>query len=70
MTFLSIIIPAHQEAERLIFSLKEIDSYLSKQAYSAEVIVVENGSSDCTAEITQNFIKDHSYVRLIREPKQ
>ena len=62
---LSIIIPAHNEQSRLPPSLVKIDAFLQQQPYEAEVIVVENGSTDRTAEITREFAREHPYVRLI-----
>ena len=65
--FLSIIIPAHNEEKRLPATLKAVDAYLEKQTYASEVLVVENGSQDLTAVITEAFAADHPRVRLIRE---
>ncbi len=65
--FLSIIIPAHNEEHRLPATLKIIDAYLARQAYTSEVLVVENGSQDLTAVVTEAFAADHPRVRLIRE---
>ncbi len=62
---LSIILPAHNEEHRLPPSLAKIDAFLQQQPYEAEVIVVENGSADRTAEVTRAFAKDHPYVRLL-----
>lgn len=63
--FLSIVIPAHNEEQRLPPSLAKIDAFLSQQAYTYEVIVVENGSKDRTCEVVREFEKTHDYVRLI-----
>lgn len=65
--FLSIIIPAHNEEHRLPATLKTVDAFLAKQAYASEVLVVENGSQDLTAVVTEAFAADHPRVRLIRE---
>lgn len=65
--FLSIIIPAHNEEKRLPATLKAVDAYLEKQTYASEVLVVENGSQDLTAVITEAFAADHPRVKLIRE---
>jgi dolichyl-phosphate beta-glucosyltransferase len=62
---LSIIIPAHNEEHRLPPSLTKIDAFLQTQPYDAEVIVVENGSHDRTAEVTRAFAADHPYVKLL-----
>ena len=63
---LSIVIPAHNEESRLPPSLEKIDAFLQEQAFEAEVIVVENGSTDRTIEVTQTFIENHPYTRLIQ----
>lgn len=65
--FLSIIIPAHNEEHRLPATLKTVDAFLAKQGYTSEVLVVENGSQDLTAVVTEAFAADHPRVRLIRE---
>jgi dolichyl-phosphate beta-glucosyltransferase len=63
---LSIIIPALNEEFRLPPSLEKIDAFLQTQGFSAEVIVVDNGSKDRTTEVTQAFAETHPYVRLIQ----
>lgn len=65
--FLSIIIPAHNEAKRLPPSLEKIDAFLQKQAYASEVIVVENGSADGTFEIARDFEQRMTYLRVFHE---
>ena len=61
--FLSIIIPAHNEEKRLPRTLEQVFAFLEKQAYTAEVVVVENGSADRTLEIAQSFAKKHQIGR-------
>ena len=73
--FLSIIIPAYNEENRLPNTLEQIISYLKEQTYNAEVLIVENGSIDRTAEIANLFAIRYSEkpspsmpkVRLIKE---
>lgn len=68
--FLSIIIPALNEAERLPVSLQKIDTFLKEQPFSAEVVIVENGSTDNTVSVVEAFIREHPYVRLFAgEPR-
>ncbi len=64
---LSIIIPAHNEAERLPPSLEKIDAFLNSQAYEAEVLVVENGSSDETLSVAQSYLKQIPSLRVFQE---
>jgi dolichyl-phosphate beta-glucosyltransferase len=62
---LSLILPAHNEERRLGDSLAKIDAFLRTQPYSAEVLVVENGSRDRTSEIGHAFAQTHPYVRVL-----
>jgi len=67
MTYLSVIIPAHNEERRLPNTLRAADSYLDEQPYPFEVIVVENGSLDRTVEVAEEFAAAHPYVRVFQE---
>jgi dolichyl-phosphate beta-glucosyltransferase len=68
--FLSIIMPALNEAQRLPTSLAKVDAFLQQQPYAAELIVVENGSVDATVQVVEDFAKQHPYVRLFAgEPR-
>jgi dolichyl-phosphate beta-glucosyltransferase len=49
--FLSIVVPAYNEEERLVLSLGKIGSYLDAAAIDAEILVVDDGSKDRTAEL-------------------
>ena len=68
--FLSIIIPAHNEENRLPGTLEQVFDFLKKQSFSSEVIVVENGSSDRTYQITQAFAKQNNDLRVIRNDQR
>ncbi len=65
--FLSIIIPAYNEATRLPRTLEKIFAYLKQQTYSSEVIVVENGSTDGTLEIASGFVKQYGNLVVVHE---
>ncbi len=65
--FLSIIIPAHNEEGRLPRTLGQIFDFLKDQSYSTEVIIVENGSSDRTHELAQEFARNHSNLIIFQE---
>ena len=67
LPLLSIIIPAHNEENRLPRSLEQVFAFLGRQSYASEVLVVENGSSDRTLEIAQGFVKEHRNLRVIHE---
>ncbi|MCY4023877.1 MAG: glycosyltransferase family 2 protein [Anaerolineaceae bacterium] len=65
-TLLSIIIPAYNEESRLPASLAKIDAYLQEQPYEAEVIVVDNGSTDRTVAVASEFTATRPWARVIR----
>jgi dolichyl-phosphate beta-glucosyltransferase len=64
--YLSIVIPALNEEHRLPPTLAKIDAFINTQGYTAEVIVVDNGSTDNTQEVVEEFAATHPYVRLIK----
>jgi glycosyltransferase involved in cell wall biosynthesis len=64
--FLSIVIPAHNEESRLPGTLEQVFRFLKEQTFTAEVLVVENGSSDRTFEIAQNYAKQYPNLRVIQ----
>lgn len=68
--FLSIVIPAHNEESRLPRTLGQIFSFLEKQTYSSEVIVVENGSSDRTLEFAQEYALRHANLIVHHEEQR
>ena len=63
--FLSVIIPAYNEAKRLPLTLIDVDRHLSEVDYSSEIIVVSDGSKDATAEIVRRFSHLVKNLRLI-----
>lgn len=56
--YLSIIIPAYNEEKRLPPTLVRIADFLRHQSYTAEVLVVENGSTDKTSFVVEKFIAE------------
>jgi len=64
--FLSVVIPAYNEERRLPGTLARVVEYLAQQSYASEVIVVDDGSTDRTAAIVEEFGATHPLVSLIR----
>jgi len=64
---LSIVIPAYNEAANLqAGALDKVALYLQEQTYPYEVLVVDDGSSDNTAELAEAFCVKHPRFRVIR----
>jgi dolichyl-phosphate beta-glucosyltransferase len=55
--FLSIVIPAYNEDDRLVASLAKIASYLDAGGIDAEILVVDDGSKDRTAELAAKALE-------------
>jgi glycosyltransferase involved in cell wall biosynthesis len=66
--FVSIILPAYNESQRLGTSLQKVLSYVAEQGWDAEVLVVNDGSRDNTANIVREFAATNPIVRLIENP--
>ena len=44
--FLAVVVPAYNEEDRIAASLESLADYLSKQSYTWEIVVADDGSSD------------------------
>lgn len=64
----SFIIPAYNESERLAVSLPKVLDYVSQRQLPSEIIVVNDGSSDDTADVVRRFMALHPDVRLVENP--
>ena len=65
---LSIILPAYNEAARIGASLDKITEYAQQHAWTVEVIVVNDGSTDNTADIVREYGERFPWFRLIENP--
>ncbi len=69
--FLSVVIPAYNEEQRLKESLPPALAYLAQQPYSWELIVVDDGSCDRTSEVVRELAGGRSNIRVLRnEPNR
>ena len=63
--YYSVIVPAYNEAERIGASLERMLAHVSDSGWSAEIIVVNDGSRDNTAEVVNQYARRNPIVRLL-----
>jgi dolichyl-phosphate beta-glucosyltransferase len=64
--YVSIIIPAYNEEERIRSNLESIRAYLAAKPFVSEIIVVDDGSRDRTAEVARAALEGDPAHRVIR----
>lgn len=64
----SIVIPAFNEEKRLERTLEQVLSCVRERAWQAEVLVVDDGSTDGTVGVVQRWRKMHPELFLIENP--
>ncbi len=64
----TIVIPAYNESARLGATLEKVLAYVHAQGWNAEVLVVNDGSRDNTAEIVRTHAAKDPTLRLIENP--
>ncbi|HIM56745.1 MAG TPA: glycosyltransferase, partial [Candidatus Latescibacteria bacterium] len=60
---LSLIIPAYNEAERLVSTLSSAIAFLDSRSWSYEIIVVDDGSTDGMGALVDDFARRFPQVR-------
>ena len=65
---LSVVIPAFNESARIIATLDELARYLEVQEYRSEVIVVDDGSADDTADLVRRWAADRADIFVFGIP--
>jgi len=69
--YLSVVIPAYNEETNIrLGALDKVARYLEMQKYLYEVILVNDGSSDKTADLIGDFVKKNPNFYLIQNPHQ
>jgi dolichyl-phosphate beta-glucosyltransferase len=63
---LSIVIPAYNEEKRIGPTLHAVAAYLARRGWSAEVLVVDDGSADATVEKVSGLAGKLPGLRVIR----
>lgn len=60
---LSLIIPTYNEARRVVATVEQARRFFRAQPYSSEIIVVDDGSTDGTADVVTRAFQDVSVIR-------
>jgi len=63
---LSIVVPAFNEERRLEQTLLRLQDYCEEQTYPAEIIVVDDGSADGTADLALKIASERHGIRLLK----
>lgn len=65
--FLTVVIPAYNEEHRLPETLTKLVNWLEKQAYRSELLIVDDGSEDATAQVATAYID--SWTKQAGDPQ-
>ncbi|HEY0566362.1 MAG TPA: dolichyl-phosphate beta-glucosyltransferase [Terriglobales bacterium] len=64
----SFVIPAYNESQRLAPTLDKVLAHVAERGWNAEILVVNDGSKDNTADIIRDYAARYPIVRLIENP--
>lgn len=62
----TIVVPAYNEHARIGKTLEAILEHLRRESWSAEIVIVDDGSRDATFQIASDFAARHPQVRVVR----
>jgi Glycosyltransferases, probably involved in cell wall biogenesis len=62
-----LITPAHNEET---FIQKTLASMVAQTVLPERWVIVDDGSTDCTAEIVESYVKRHPWIELVRRPQR
>ena len=66
--FLSVVVPAFNEAAGIAHTLSKVAAEIDRLGIDAEVLVVDDGSTDATASIVADASRSDPRVKLVRTP--
>src|SRR5262245_49729792 len=65
---LTLVIPAYNEAAVIGWAIREAEAALTELFHSVEILVVDDGSTDATADVTRMVLPFYPRTRLLRHP--
>lgn len=66
----SIVIPAYNEAARILPYLRAITAYMRDRGQPYEILVVDDGSTDATASLVEALIASAQEIQLLQAPRR
>jgi len=66
--YLSVVVPAYNEAKRLPRTLKRFNEYLGATGFKYEILVVLDGPSDNTREVLHELLCEIPHMKVIDRP--
>ncbi len=66
---ISIVLPAHNEAENLPALVKDITGYMHELGWDYEIIAVDDGSTDSTKEVIERLRSGDNRIKGVYHPK-
>lgn len=67
MPVLSVVMPAYNEEETIARAMADVLEHVMPAVGDAELVVVDDGSKDRTAEIVEDYHARHANIRLIKQ---
>ncbi|MGB7587040.1 MAG: dolichyl-phosphate beta-glucosyltransferase [Terriglobales bacterium] len=64
----SIVLPAYNESERIAATIESISAFAARRGWQAEIIIVDDGSTDNMAEVVRGSAATRPGVRLLQNP--
>jgi hypothetical protein len=66
----SVVLPAYNEVSQLETAVTEVSRALTEIGYPFEIVIAEDGSTDGTAERSEELVQKYSFVRHIHREKR